>query len=214
MRIKLLTSLIFVGVACASFGQKSTFAFGNTSAIGIEVSQGNEKNYLFDDLDYFYRSHTLKFKWYNSIMKWKKFALSLVIQPQIQRVQHQLYNEQFVRPSEKNHLQKREKYTRLKNLSIAAIEFAVDVKRPVFKNIAIFAQIGLGFAFIDTATERLARGFTFIENGNAGLEYNLTKRTSLRFFGGVGHVSNFNIKQPNSGYDIFNTGMSIRYALN
>ena len=147
-------------------------------------------------------------------MKWKKVGLSLIIQPQIQRIQHRLYNEQFVRPSETNYLVKRAKYTRLKNLSITAIEFTLDVKRPVFGSIAVFAQMGLGFAFIDTDTERLARGFTFIENGNLGLEYSLTKTSSFRFFAGVGHVSNLNTKQPNSRYNILNTGMSIRYALN
>lgn len=214
MRKPLLTALIFVGWTSSLFGQKSTFLLGSPSAIGIEFSQGNEKNFLFDDLDYFYRSNTIKLQLYYPFMTWRKFSLSLIIQPQIQQVRHQLYNEQFVRPNEINYLQKRAAYIQAKKLSIAAIEFSVDVKRPLTSKLEIFTQIGLGFAFIDTATERLARGFTFIENLNTGLEYSLTKKTSIRFFGGVGHVSNFNLKKPNSGYNTFNTGLSIQYYLN
>ena len=59
MRKSLLTALIFVGWTSSLFGQKSTFSLGAPSAIGIEFSQGNEKNFLFDNLDYFYRSNTV-----------------------------------------------------------------------------------------------------------------------------------------------------------
>ena len=83
MRIKLFASLIFVGISCVTFGQKSAISLRFPSAIGLEVTQGNEHNFLFDDLDYFYRSNTLKFQWYYPFMKLKKFTLSLIIQPQL-----------------------------------------------------------------------------------------------------------------------------------
>ena len=213
MRKQLLLSLIFVGLASASFGQKLAFNLRSPSAFGIEFTQGNEKNFLFDDLDYFYRTNTLKLQFYYPCMQWRKLELSLVIQPQIQLVQHQLYNEQFVRPNETDYQLKRATYTKLKNLSLAAIEFTIDVKRPIFSNTAIFIQVGVGLALIDTETERLARGFTFIENLNAGFECAITNKTSFRLFSGVGHVSNFNFKQPNSGYNALNTGISLRYSL-
>ena len=210
---KLLISLIFVGVISNSYGQKSTKSIFSPSKIGFEFTQGNEKSFLFNDPDYFYKTNTFKFQLYYPLTQWKKIDLSLIVQPQIQFNKHQLYNEQFVLPTEKNYLEKRAKYTKLKKLSITAIEFTIDAKKEVFTNVHLFLQFGLGFAIIDTSTERLIGGFTFLENLNLGLEFLSTKKTSIRLFSGIGHVSNLNFQLPNSGYNIFNTGISFQYSL-
>ncbi len=85
--------------------------------------------------------------------------------------------------------------------------------KKIFKNLSIFLQVGLGFSYIDTETERLAKGFTFIENENLGLYFQINSKTSIHFFGGLGHVSNFNFQLPNSGYNIFSTGFGIQYSI-
>lgn len=213
MNVKLLLSLIFVFVVSLSFGQKSTKSFYLPTNIGIQFIQGNENSFLFNDPDYFYRTNTLKLELYYPLTKWKKYDISLIIQPQTQLIKHQLYNEQFVRPDIKDYLEKRARFTKLKSISITAIEFTIDVKRQLLKHTAVFIQFGLGFAIVDTSTERLAKGFTFIENINTGLEFLINKKISMRLFGGIGHVSNLNFQKPNAGYNLFNTGISIQYSL-
>lgn len=213
MNIRLLLPLIFVCSVSTSFGQKSRKSLFSPSTFGIQFTQGNEQNFLFDDLDYFYRTNTLKLQFIYPLTQWKKLNISLIIQPQVQFIQHQLHNEQFVLPDEENYLEKRANYTKLKSLSITALEFTIDVKKQLFRNTSLFLQVGLGLGYIDTDTERLAKGFTFVENGNLGLEYSMNTKTSIRLFGGLGHVSNFNFQLPNSGYNILNIGLSLQYSL-
>ena len=210
---KLLLSLIFVCVISTSHGQKSTKGLFSPAKFGIQFTQGNENNFLFDDTDYFYRTNTLKLELHYPLTQWKKIDISLILQPQIQFIQHQLYNKYFVVVEEPNDLEKQERYAKLKDLSITALEVTVDVKKQLFRNTALFLQVGLGIGYIDTETERLAKGFTFIENANLGLEYSINTKTSIRLFSGLGHVSNFNFQFPNSGYNILNTGFSFQYSL-
>jgi len=213
MKIKLLIHLIFVCLISTSYGQKSTKSFFSPTKVGIQFSQGNENNFLFDDVDYFYKTNTLKGQLYFPVASLKTLAVSFIVQPQIQFVQHQLYNDQFVLPTEANYIEKRQRFTQLKNISITGVEFSVEAKQQLFKNLSVFLQAGLGFTYIDTATERLAKGFTFVENGSLGVEIKLNTKVSIQFFGGVGHVSNFDFQLPNSGYNIFSTGLGLLYSI-
>lgn len=207
---KLFLGLLFVGMISTSYGQKSKKSFlFSPFKFGVQFVQGNENNFMFDDLDYFYRSNTIKGQLFYPLTNFKSIEVSLLIQPQIQFIQHQLYNEQFVRPSENNYLIKRQQFTKLKNLSISALEFSLEAKQKVFKSFSVYLQVGLGLAYIDTETERLAKGFTFIENGTLGFDIQLNSKTSIQLFGGLGHVSNFNFTMPNSGYNVMNTGIGI-----
>jgi len=205
--------LIFVCLISTSYGQKSTKSFFSPTKVGIQFSQGNENNFLFDDVDYFYKTNTLKGQLYFPVASLKTLAVSFIVQPQIQFVQHQLYNDQFVLPTEANYIEKRQRFTQLKNISITGVEFSVEAKQQLFKNLSVFLQAGLGFTYIDTATERLAKGFTFVENGSLGVEIKLNTKVSIQFFGGVGHVSNFDFQLPNSGYNIFSTGLGLLYSI-
>ena len=205
--------MIFVCLISTSYGQKSTKSFFSPTKVGIQFSQGNENNFLFDDVDYFYKTNTLKGQLYFPVASLKTLAVSFIVQPQIQFVQHQLYNDQFVLPTEANYIEKRQRFTQLKNISITGVEFSVEAKQQLFKNLSVFLQAGLGFTYIDTATERLAKGFTFVENGSLGVEIKLNIKVSIQFFGGVGHVSNFDFQLPNSGYNIFSTGLGLLYSI-
>ena len=212
-RQKFFLTLIFVSLIFNIYGQKSTNTFFSPTKIGIQFSQGNENNFLFDDPDYLYITNILKGQLFFFLKKTKSFEISLIVQPQIQYIQHQLHNKYFVKSDEPNYLEKRQRFTKLKNLSITAIEFAIEAKKQLHKNISFFFQASLGFGYIDTETERLAKGFTFLENGLLGLDFKLTPKFSIQSFGGVGHVSNFNLLSPNNGYTIFSAGVGLQYSL-
>ena len=213
-RQKFFLILIFVSFIFKTYGQKPTKTFFSPTKIGIQFSQGNENNFLFDNPDYLYISNSLKGQLYFIIKKAKSFEISLIVQPQIQFIQHQLHNEYFVKSIEHNYLEKRKRFTKLKNLSIAALEFVIEAKKKLYKNVSFFFQASLGFGYIDTETERLAQGFTFIENGVFGVDFKLNPKISIQSFGGVGHVSNFNLLSPNNGYTLFSAGVGFLYSLN
>ena len=86
-------------------------------------------------------------------------------------------------------------------------------KQTIIKNIFFEATLGLGAGYISLESERLAKGFTFIENVSVGIAY--TNKKSEFYFGTtVGHVSNFNIQKPNSGYNILGFELGYRILIN
>lgn len=210
---QLFFGLVFVCVSSIYGQQSATKSVFSLSQIGIQFIQGNEQNILFDDPDYFYRTNVIKGQLHFPLTTVRKTTLSLVLQPQIQFAKHQLYNKYFVTPDETNYLDKQQQFTQLKNLTLLSLEVGLAAKKKVLNTLSLYAQIGLGFSFINTESERLAKGFTFIENVDLGLEYTINNTSSFQLFTGFGHVSNFNTKQPNSGYNIINTGIGYLYKL-
>jgi len=182
--------------------------------IGFLYNYANEKNFIFDDKDYSYNTKTYKIQAFYYLGSWKSLDFELIVQPQYQRIYHQLDNEQFVLPSELNYLEKRTEFTSPKNINLYGFELGFVLKKKLLKNIKFLATIGLGVATIDTSTERLAKGFTFLENGSLGLCYQFYKQTTLYIGSNIGHVSNFDTKKPNNGYSFLGFEVGLQYILN
>lgn len=182
--------------------------------VGLLYSNANEKNFLFDDTDYFYKTNTLKGQLFYRLGKVLSIDLELAVQPQVQFLQHQLFNPFYVTPNIPDYLAKRKAYTQLKSMHLYALEFGLVFKKQLFSQLSIQITAGLGVSYIDTATERLAKGFTFIENGAIGLNIQTFPNTSLYFGGTIGHVSNFDFQLPNDGYNILGFELGIQYTLN
>ena len=72
--------------------------------------------------------------------------------------------------------------------------------RPLYKSLNFEFTAGLGVGYIDFLTERVARGFTFLENLSLGLSNTFTKNEIYLGFV-LNHISNFGLKSPNSGYN-------------
>ena len=183
----------------------------NIQKIGLLYNFANENNFLFDDPDYSYTTKTIKAQVFYNLGKWKKFDIELIVQPQIQTINHQLLNVQFVLPSEDNYLLKREEFTKSKTMNLYGLEFGIALKKKILNNLDFRITAGLGVATINTRTERLAKGFTFLENGSVGFSYNMNK-SSVYLGSNIGHVSNLDFKSPNNGYTFL--GFEIGYIYN
>ena len=178
--------------------------------VGILFSSAKQNNILFFDKDYDYKTNVYKFQLFYLLRKGKNWDINLIVQPQYQKAQHQLLNEQFITPDEENFELLREKFTQKKDISLYAFELGFQLRKLVFKNISFEATLGLGAGYISLESERLAKGFTFIENVSLGLVH--TNNSSEFFLAAtVGHVSNFNIQKPNSGYNIL--GFELGYRI-
>ncbi|MDT7831978.1 acyloxyacyl hydrolase [Flavobacteriaceae bacterium S356] len=211
---KKYTCLLFLFcVICGAYGQNTSKSWIKPKEVGLLLNKADEKNFLFDDNDYFYQTTTIKGQLLYTLFAWKKFEFNLIVQPQYQRIKHQLLNPSFIGPEIPDYLIKRAVFTTLKSINLYAMEFGISIHRAIAKKLTTELTVGLGFAFIDTETERLAKGFTFIENGSLGISYNTSERTSVYFGGNIGHVSNFEFKQPNDGYNIIGYEIGFRYTL-
>lgn len=206
--------LSLVILSSAIFSQeKKQHNFFRPYKLGVLFNGANEKNFLFDDKDYFYTTETYKFQSFHQIGSLKKFDFELIIQPQIQFLEHQLLNLWFVQPNENNFEQKREEFLQFKTMNLYGVEFGISAKTKLLKKLFASATVGLGFMYIDTRTERLAKGFTFIENGSIGFTYTFYKKMALYLGGNIGHVSNFNFLSPNDGYNILGYEIGIQFNL-
>jgi hypothetical protein len=178
--------------------------------VGFLFSSAKQNNILFFDKDYDYKTNAYKFQLFYSIQNGENWDVNLILQPQFQKAQHQLLNEQFITPDEEDFEFLREKFTQKKDISLYAFEVALQLRKSIIKNISFEATLGLGAGYISLESERLAKGFTFIENFSLGFAHKINK-SEFFLATTVGHVSNFNIQKPNSGYNIF--GFELGYRI-
>ncbi len=178
--------------------------------VGFLFSSAKQNNILFFDKDYDYKTNVYKFQLFYPIQKGESWGVNLILQPQYQKAQHQLLNEQFITPDEENFEFLREKFTQKKDISLYAFEVALQLRKSIIKNISFEASLGLGAGYLSLESERLAKGFTFIENVSLGLAHKINK-SEFFLATTVGHVSNFNIQKPNSGYNIL--GFELGYRI-
>lgn len=210
-RITLLSLLLFIAIQ--NYGQQKDKSFLIPYKIGLLYSNANEKNFLFDDTDYFYKTNTLKGQLFYKLGKVLSVDLELAIQPQVQFLRHQLLNPFYITPNIPDYLSKRKTYTQLKSMHLYALEFGLAFKKQLFSQLSLQITAGVGVSYIDTATERLAKGFTFIENGSIGLNIQTSATTILYLGGTIGHVSNFDFQLPNDGYNILGFELGFNYIL-
>jgi hypothetical protein len=192
--------------------QESKKGILNIKKIGFLYNYANENNLFFDDEDYTYATNTFKLQAFYDLGTWKNWEIELMAQPQIQTIKHQLTNIQFVLPSEDDYENKRIEFTTPKTMHIYAFELGFVLKKELLKNLDFRVTAGLGLATIDTRTERLAKGFTFLENGSLGFSYKTTKKTALYVGSNIGHVSNLNTQNPNNGYTFLGFETGITYS--
>ena len=204
--------ILFLTLLAAKAQESKNRGF-NIKKIGFLYNQANEENLFFDDKDYSYSTKTYKLQAFYNLGKWKSFNFELIVQPQYQVLQHQLHNEYFILPTEENFQDKITEFTKPKTMHLYAFELGFVLKKKIIKKLDLQATVGLGIATIDTRTERLAKGFTFIENGSVGFSYKNSEKTFLYLGSNIGHVSNLNFKYPNSGYNILGIEIGFSYLL-
>ncbi|WP_226789167.1 acyloxyacyl hydrolase [Polaribacter reichenbachii] len=210
MKNSLIVLLFFISFSIVSQDVKKESKL-KPYKVGFLYNSATNENFLNDDPDYDYSTNTYKAQAFYKLTNWKKFDIELIVQPQIQFIKHQLINEQYVTPDIDNFLEKREEFTQQKKMNLYGVEFGFAAKRQIFKKLALQGTISLGFNYIDTRTERIAKGFTFLENFSLGISYE-TFSDSYLYIGTnlFGHVSNLDFNLPNAGYNIL--GLEIGYS--
>lgn len=181
--------------------------------MGIQLLNAQEDSFLMNDPDYTYTSTTLKVQVFSTLKESARWSILLGIQPQIQWNTHQLLNPFFVQGTGPEVDALRSRFTTKKNILVAAIEPALVFQYKLSKWIRIEAMAGIGMGYIDTESERLAKGFTFIENIQLGVLVKSSNNGALFIGGSIGHTSNLNFKRPNSGYNLVGVALGYRYRL-
>jgi hypothetical protein len=209
MKKDLLTFMILL-VVFLSYSQKEKKSILKPTKIGFLYNFGTNENFINNDPDYTYSTNTYKLQAFYNLGSLKNFDFELIVQPQLQFLKHTLINEQFVTPDEENYLDKRTEFTRAKTMNLYALEFGFAVKKQLTRKLDFQGTISLGFSIINTRTERIAKGFTFIENFSLGFSHQTFTNSFIYLGTNYGHVSNLNFQKPNNGYNIL--GLEIGYS--
>ncbi len=208
--ILLLTAFFLFSIS--SFSQnvkKKAFDF---QKFGIQITHVNQERWFVDDPDYTMQGFTIKPQWFYHLRNLGSWDFSVILQPQFQTLQHQLENRFFVQPDDfPNDTESyRERFVQKRTMSFFAFELGFQLKKTLAKNFHFEFTAGLGAGYIDSDTERLALGFTFVENLSFGLSK--TFKTSEIYIGfNMNHISNLDIQLPNSGYDLLGWELSYRF---
>ena len=152
--IFLFITLLFVLTSITA--QEFKKGLFNIKKVGFLYNNANEKNFIFNDKDFSYSTNTYKLQAFYNLGTWKSLKFELILQPQIQILEHQLLNKQFVLPTEKNYQEKRTEFTTPKTMHLYAFELGFVIKKKISRRLDYLIKMGLGIAAIDTRTERLA----------------------------------------------------------
>ncbi|PTT03686.1 hypothetical protein DBR27_10170 [Flavobacterium sp. HMWF030] len=204
MSRKLLLLLMFFLIQFKVTGQDKK----NNLALGFNYGFGSE----FKNRNYSFTNHFYKVELYYQVKETKNFEYQILVQPEINFGRHQLLNFYFVKPETTNYLEKREEYTKLKDIREYVLNFGFLIRRPISKVFSIYALGSIGPMITDTETERMSDGFAFADVLAIGFsakvnEFRLDIRPSVR------HVSNAGLGSQNAGYNTKNIEIGISYCL-
>ncbi len=200
MFLKTLFTFLLIFFIATAYGQDKV----KQTKIGFGYGFGNE----IKNRNYSYSNRYYKLQIYHLLKETKNFKYELVIQPEINFATHQLLNLYFVTPEEENYLEKRERYTRLKDINEYAIGVGLSIRKSWSKSFSTYFLASIGPMITDTETERLSKGFAFSDVLALGLSLKVDNvifdiRPSVR------HVSNAGLSNSNSGFNTKNVEFGI-----
>ena len=120
---------------CYSYAQSEKDISRKLKKVDLVFNSAKQNNFLFLDKDYDYKTNLLKFQFYYDLNLHEKWDFNLVVQPQLQFIQHQLLNEQFMTPDKPNYLFYREKFTQNKSISLFAFELGFQLRTNLFNSL-------------------------------------------------------------------------------
>jgi hypothetical protein len=192
------------------FSSMTFYAQDKTSKIELGFNYGFGSELKNDD--YTYSNSYYKLHLYYTLKKTKRFKYEILLQPELNFAKHQLLNPNFVQPDDPNYIEKRERYTKLKDIKEYVLNIGFLMRKPIFKKASVYVLGSVGPMIIDTETERLSKGFAFSNVVALGITFKINKitfdiRPSFR------HVSNAGLQGSNSGYNTKNIDFGFSFSL-
>jgi len=183
-----------------------------STKVGISYSSGRQQMFPFDSRDYIYNTKGIKVI-FNHSFEYKKLSLEFQAEPSVHIAEHQLLEELFIQPADgPDYLAKRETFTKRKTILEITGNLGLILRYSYNKTASIYWIGSIGPMYSGTETERLAPGFAFSDVTGIGVSLKY-KRIVLDIRPGLRHVSNADLKQPNSGHNSTTLDLGILFCL-
>lgn len=176
--------------------------------VGFAYGLGSE----FKNKNYSYTNHYYKLQFYFGVKESNKVSYQILVQPELNFATHQLLNLYFIEPDEPDYIEKRERYTKLKDIKEYVLNLGFLVRKPLSNQASLYALGSVGPMITDTETERLSKGFAFADVIALGVTFKMN-RITVDLRPSIRHVSNAGLQNKNSGYTTKNIDFGLLFAL-
>lgn len=170
-------------------------------AVGITAGIGTQNAWPFNQWTYQYDVRYIKGQ-LNYRLADGSFQVEFLVQPGISVSTHRLIDTLAI----EEHLFGPEfltimhEYGQEKRMREFMLNVGVVVRKRITEHFSVHLLGSVGPACIDTATDRLPKGFTFTDVLAVGVSYH-TSGVKVELRVGVRHLSNAGLRSPNGGYN-------------
>lgn len=205
------TLILFILLISVKVTAQFNWIKNNAIQIGLKSGYGKQGNFLFEDTDYVYLFNSYKLTSHFLLHHKNKHQWELLIEPSYYKSSHQLYNYWYIGfkyfPTSE---EQKAIYMKPKSFNEYALNLGLLYRYYIYQNFSVYGYGNIGPAYIDTPTEREAKGFVFSDIVALGFQYqmgqfSLDSRTFFR------HASSANILKPNNGLNALGFEVGINY---
>jgi hypothetical protein len=177
-------------------------------SLGFHYGFGNEiKNSDFSQTNKYY-----KLQLYYVLKATKNFKYELLVQPEFNDATHQLLNVYFIETNDPDYIEKRQKFSQLRNVREYVLNLGFVMRKPISKSFSVYLLGSVGPLIIDDDTERLSKGFAFSDVLALGFSSRIGK-ISFDVRPNIRHVSNGGLQSPNLGFTTFNMEFGFSFSI-
>ena len=181
--------------------------------LGLNYGIGTQQIFPYNSTDYNYDIKGVKAQINYPLRKARVISFEFQLEPALYFAKHQLLNEFFVQPKDGvDYLAQREIFIKEKIITEYALNIGLLIRYNPGNRFSVFILGSLGPMHSNTATERLAKGFAFSDIIAIGLAYKV-RNIVFEIKPGLRHVSNADLKYPNSGHNSSNIDLCISFFL-
>ena len=172
---------IFILISTTVFAQQEVNKNNDRHKIGFMTGYGNQQ---WLGVSYDYRVSFFQIQHYYTLIKKENWSLELLSQPQ--------FNTVVFKPADDISIEEK------------GFEFGLNagflIRRKLIKDVFhAYAFLSSGPHYVSGTPDRQVSGFIFSDNLFVGLDVKISKKMYLDLRGGIRHISNASIKQPNRG---------------
>lgn len=176
--------------------------------LGFYYGYGNE---LRND-DFTHTNNFYKIQICYLIKETRKLKCELVLQPELNLSTHQLIDPDFITPDDPDYIEKREKFTKLRNINQYILNLGLVVRKPISNNFSVYILVSVGPMIMEKETERLAKGFVFSDVIALGFSIKINTIT-FDVRPSFHHDSNAGLQSPNLGFNTKNIEFGFSFPL-
>jgi hypothetical protein len=180
-------------------------------SIGLNLGVSDQDGIIFDNQNYQHSTTYFKIQVDREFWVSNKQHLSLLLEPSIYLVSHQLLNKFYITPDQPDFRQQQKLFTQSRSYEEYVLNLGIKYSYDILPKTQVYGLLSVGPMIATEPTERQRQGFAFSDILGIGIQYQWNRwsmdlRLTLR------HVSSADLTTPNDGHN--NSGIETGLSYN